>query len=277
MRSAWRTGRKLGWTAEEISHLPYARFFSTTIKPLHDDAIAALNIGQIAEEYFPPLAASPAQLLGDGPAVENGFAFAADGSMRVAERTDMPGVTPEMIDWWFGWHSDSPERYKMWFPPAHVHACWLDQPPPGSTGRARYVGHTSIVDEYLGSNMLRAAIRFVPPQSLGFADPRLADPQHMTMICARTGLGDIPVDIGYLVHQVRRTETGSEMRSRFWLGGPYVGSRGGLAGAAMARIAPLMTKFTEADARALLVHCAQEMRHLADFLPALYLSCHSGG
>jgi hypothetical protein len=27
---------------------------------------------------------------------------------------------------------------------------------------------------------------------------------------------------------------------------------------------------SEADARALLVHCAEEMQHLASFLPALY-------
>ncbi len=38
-------------------------------------------------------------------------------------------------------------------------------------------------------------------------------------------------------------------------------------------VLPVAKRFiglTELDARALLVHCSQEMRHLASFLPALY-------
>ncbi len=57
------------------------------------------------------------------------------------------------------------------------------------------------------------------------------------MVCARIGLADLPIDIGYLVHHV-----------------------------AAVRLALL----TELDARALLVHCSQEMTHLVSFLPALY-------
>jgi hypothetical protein len=185
----------------------------------------------------------------------------------------MPGVTPAMIDWWFGWHSDSPERYKLWHPQAHVHATWLSSPASATRGRARYVGQTSIVDEYIGSNLIRAAIRFVSPKTLGFTDPSLNDPEAATIVCARTGLADLPVDVGYLAHHVRRTATGSEMRSRFWLGGPYAGGRNGPLGAVLARTARLVLRLTEADARALLVHCAEEMQHLASFLPALYESC----
>jgi hypothetical protein len=38
----------------------------------------------------------------------------------------------------------------------------------------------------------------------------------------------------------------------------------------MAQAARLFMRPSEADARALLVHCAEEMQHLAQFLPALY-------
>jgi hypothetical protein len=38
----------------------------------------------------------------------------------------------------------------------------------------------------------------------------------------------------------------------------------------MARAARVFMRPSEADARALLVHCAEEMQHLARFLPALY-------
>jgi hypothetical protein len=37
-----------------------------------------------------------------------------------------------------------------------------------------------------------------------------------------------------------------------------------------ATVAKRVLRLTESDARNLLVHCAQEMPHLAAFLPALY-------
>jgi len=76
----------------------------------------------------------------------------------------------------------------------------------------------------------------------------------------------LPIDVGYLAHHVRRTAGGSEMRSRFWIGGPYAAGRNSALGTVIAQAA----RFMRPSARALLVHCAEEMRHLARFLPALY-------
>jgi hypothetical protein len=95
--------------------------------------------------------------------LEDGWVLTQDGGMRVSVRTDMPGVTPAMVDWWFGWHGDAPAKYKLWHPQAHVHAGWRETPPAGTSGRALYVGQTSIVDEYIGSDLIRGAISFVPP------------------------------------------------------------------------------------------------------------------
>jgi hypothetical protein len=270
MRSKPIAGRHLGWDESDLATKPYARFLDPEIRPLPDHIRHALDRGALPEPLLPTLAAAPRSLFGEASATENGFVLTADGAIVVAARTDLPGVTPAMIDWWFGWHSDSPERYKLWHPLAHVHAAWLSPPPPGSRGRARYVGATSIVDEYIGSALLRAAIRFVPPASLGFADPSLDDPEHGTIVCARTGLGDVPIDVGYLVHHVRRTAGGSEMRSRFWIGSRYAAGRDSVLGTVMARAARRLMRPAEPDARALLVHCAEEMQHLAQFLPALY-------
>jgi hypothetical protein len=189
--------------------------------------------------------------------------------MRVSVRTDMPGVTPAMVDWWFGWHGDAAAKYKLWHPQAHVHAGWRETPPAGTSGRALYVGQTSIVDEYIGSDLIRGAISFVPPASFGFTDPRLDDDQQATIVCARLGLGDAPINIGYLAHHVRAVPGGSEMRSRFWMGGAHVAGRN-LIGSLAATVAKRVLRITESDARALLVHCGQEMPHLAAFLPALY-------
>ena len=270
IRSKPIAGRHLGWDDTDRATKPYARFFDPQIQPLPDHIRHALDRGPLPEPLLPALDAAPKSLFGQSAGIENGFTQTAHGAIIVAARTDLPGVTPAMIDWWFGWHSDSPERYKLWHPLAHVHAAWLSPPPPGSRGRARYIGATSIVDEYVGSALIRASIRFVPPASLGFGDPSLVDERQATMVCARTGLGDFPIDVGYLVHHVRRTSGGSEMRSRFWIGGHYAAGRNNAFGTVLARAAGLFMPPTEADARGLLVHCAEEMQHLARFLPALY-------
>ena len=274
MRSKPIAGRHLGWSDADRASKPYARFLNPDIQKLPDHIRHALDRGPLAEPLLPGLGAAAQSLFGEAAAIEDGFALTADGAIHVAARTDMPGVTPPMVDWWFGWHSDSPERYKLWHPLAHVHAAWASPPPAGTRGRSRYVGQTSIVDEYIGSNLIRAAIRFVPPEPLGFTDSSLDDPEQATLVCARTGLGNVPVDVGYLVHHVRRIAGGSEMRSRFWIGGPYAAGRNSAVGTAMARAARLFMRPTEADARALLVHCAEEMQHLASFLPALYAEFH---
>lgn len=264
-----RPGRCLGLSPEERASRHFARFFDPVMRPLPAQAVAALNEGPLAEALMPPSARAADSLFGgDGP-IENGYALCGDGGIRVAIRTDMPGVTPAMIDWWFGWHGDDAAKYKLWHPHAHVRAAWERPQPPGARGRAAYLGNTSYVEEYIGSRLLDGAIRFLPHRSLGLTAPELDDPEQATAVCARTGLSRLPVDAGYLIHHVRPVPGGTEMRSRFWLGGRNFAGRNP-AGTAAARLARLFYRIGETDARALLIHCAQEMQHLAGFLPALY-------
>lgn len=270
MRSKARAGRHLGWSAADLGTQPYAHFWNPELAPLPAHVVEALNRGAVAEPLLPGLEGAAQNLYGNMPVLENGFTLTADGGMRVSVWTQMPGVTPAMLDWWFGWHSDSPERYKLWHPQAHVYAEWFNSPPSGSRGRARYVGQTSTVDEYLGSNLLRGAIQFLEPAVIGLDHPTLHSGQA-TIICARTGLADLPIDIGYLAHHVRQTDTGSEMRSRFWFGGPHLATRTpGVLGKVASQAGRFALRLTDADARALFVHCTQEMNHLAGFLPQLY-------
>ena len=80
-----------------------------------------------------------------------------------------------------------------------------------------------------------------------------------------------PLDAGYLVHHVREVPGGVQMRSRFWLGGAHVQARGHpVADPAVRLLARTAMRRTEDQARALLVHCAHEMSHLAAFLPELH-------
>jgi len=264
-------GRHLGWSEANLRTKPYARFWRPQMSPIAEHARLALDEGPLAEPLLAPLARASEMFAGDG--VENGFALTADGGMRIAIRTEMPDVTPAMVDWWFGWHSDSPERYKLWHPNAHVHATWRKAPPPGTQGRGRYIGRTSIVDEFIGSGLLRLAISFVPPGELALNDTSLHDATKATAICAHSTLAGFPIKAGYLVHLVQAAPGGSVMRSRFWIGGANVAPLHPLA-APIAAMARRDLRPTESDARALLVHCAQEMAHLATFLPALHGEFH---
>ncbi len=260
-------GRRLGWSADDLATLPYARFWNPDMTGVSEDARHAVDNSPMAEALFPAMTQAIASI--PEAEVQNGFTVTSDGAIHVNLATDMPDVTPAMIDWWFGWHSDSPERYRLWHPLAHVHAQWAAPPPAGSTGRARYVGHTSEVDEYLGATLIRGAIQFRRPEEFGLTDPTVAIGVDATAVCARIGLVDLPVDIGYLAHHVEAVPGGSVMRSRFWAGGPNLAARS----AALRAVVPAarrLVALTELDARALLVHCSQEMTHLATFLPALY-------
>lgn len=238
----------------------WGTFFDPHMAPLPGHVVDALHHGPQADQVLLDFGCA-ADLLDDGYLpTETGYGRLRRGGFAVSVLTDMPGVTPPMWDWWFGWHGSDARRYKLWHPRAHASARWAD-----GGGDGHYVGRTSLVEEYLGSMYTKAAIRFVSPEELGLPPHRLDD---SVAVCARLGSSELPVDIGWLVHQVRPTAGGSEMRSRFWMGGSEIGVRHGNV-FANSMIRPVAARQLP-DPRDLMVHCAQEMNHLAGFLPALY-------
>jgi hypothetical protein len=257
----------LGYTATEMASSPYARFFKPDMAPLPEHVREAIAVGLQTEELLPPVSSARAlQTPGYWP-VENGVTISPDGAFRVFVRTDMPGVTPAMWDWWFAWHGSEAQRYKLWHPRAHMHVAWAD----GRSDLQHYVGRTSHVVEYVGNQKLNLDIRFVPPASLGLDEERLKRDGEVA-ICARGSLAGTPMETGWLIHHVRPVPGGSEMRSRFWLAGANIRPRGmpGAAGALLGRVAAKFAPLTANMAMELLVHCAQEMNHLAGILPDLF-------
>ncbi|MCU0270346.1 MAG: hypothetical protein MUF83_17110 [Acidimicrobiales bacterium] len=187
---------------------------------------------------------------GDLP-LETGIARAPDGGFCVAVRTVFPGATPEMLDWWMGWHLARTERYKLWHPQAHLFSQarrdLSDE--PGLTDRERYVDNTAWVDEYVGPIPTRLAITFHDPGRIGLPYDVLERSGHGTAICAVVADSDHGHELSRLVHAVRRHPWGSEMRSRFFF-------------------APGTPELIAAP---MLDHCWTEMTHLASFLPHLYV------
>lgn len=257
----------LGYRNDD-ANTPFGKFFKPEMAPLPQHVVEALQHGPqggMALSAFD----EAATVADEGyQRTENGYGILENSGFGVSVRTDMPGVTPAMWSWWFGWHGCDTRRYKLWHPRAHLSAAWKDGDDARRRGARRYIGRWSMISEYIGSMMLNGAIQFVEPATMGLPQ----DSDDAVAICARLGSGDAPVDVGWFIHHIRSTPGGAEMRSRFWMGGPYIEVRKapGVASRAVRPIASRILGAPEATARSLLVHCAQEMNHLASFLPDLF-------
>ena len=113
---------------------------------------------------------------------ETGWCVLPDGVAYVAVRTAMPGVSAEMVDWWFDWHPDDPLRYRVWHPAAHD----LEprRAPGASRGAKRALGHRP--PPRRGRRHRRACTRgsrSCAPSEIGFSTDALDDPRVATIVC----------------------------------------------------------------------------------------------
>ena len=137
---------------------PWGKYFNPEMAELPRHVVVALEHGPQADQTLLGFD-SAGDILDDGyQQTENGYGQLRGGGFQVSVRTAMPGVTPAMWDWWFGWHGSETTRYKLWHPRAHASAKWADSGPDG-----HWVGRTSLIEEYLGSSYAKAAIQFVEP------------------------------------------------------------------------------------------------------------------
>jgi hypothetical protein len=261
-------GRYLGYRRADLAK-PYAKYFLPEALPMQPHVPPTLWEGMAPTEYG--FDVDDAARLMSKPGyrkMETGWTTMDSGTVVVACLTHMPGVTAEMWDWWMAWHSCESARYKLWHPDAHQYSAVGEQrlEDRSLTDRQRYVDNVSFVDEYVGGQLTPLALRFCSPSRLGFAD-RVGQ----TVIAARVGAAIAPIAFGWLVHQVRPTSDGAEMRSRFFLNHlahldlppesvpePPAGRK------------PAGPPDMAALGTGLLAHCAVEMNHLASFLPALH-------
>ena len=102
----------------------YAKYWNPVMAPLPGHIREAIDLGPQATPLS--LGLEDAATLTDAGYhdLESGYATFDDGSIHIATLTSMPRVTPAMWDWWFWWHGTSTERYKLWYPRAHVYAEW---------------------------------------------------------------------------------------------------------------------------------------------------------
>ena len=202
---------------------------------------------------------------------ETGVKRLPNGAFEVSALTRMPGVSADMVRWWFADFLQTTEHYVLWHPDDHVWMGWENKQP------GEIVGASHLVHEYIGGEMQKLRIQFVDPALFFGRDP---NDENTFVICAHPGLLEEPIIGGKMCHIVRNTPWGAEMRSRFWLG--YVAAREGneshqnlltsLANTALLRLFALNGD----DAKGLMTHAIEEMGYLADVLPDLYAQRSKG-
>jgi hypothetical protein len=267
----------LGMRPRDLDGKPYARFWNPDMAPMPEHVTEALMRGPEARELAFGLDAAGELLKPGYLPLETGYTRLDKGQHFVAVRTDLPRATGAMFEWWMGWHYMEAQRYKLWHPRAHMDngSREMRGDDPTLSDREKYMT-THYVTEYIGNHRDDIAITFLDPRQFFGDEADLSGGGTTALVCGRVDLQKAPITIGWIIHQIRKTDRGSEMRSRFWVGPPQVrGSRPGdprnwiLGSRLVQRLA------TPGDvARDLLVHCAMEMNHLASFLPDLYAIYH---
>jgi hypothetical protein len=269
--------KHLGMKSSDLDGKPYAKYWNPVMSPLPEQVREALIHGVEAAELGFGIAEANRLLEPGYLSLENGFTRINNGQIFVATLTKMPGVTAEMIDWWFGWHSMETARYKLWHPRAHqaIRSEKMNGDDSSLSDRDKYLGNPNYISEYVGGESMDIVITF--SDASDFLDvSRFEEARIGTAICGTVGYQGKPVNFGLLIHLIRETDDGCEMRSRFWLGHieitglPEEGIVNRIAGSKV--VAEHAVSL--AQGRDMTVHCAMEMNHLASFLPQLYADYH---
>ncbi len=206
--------------------------------------------------------------------LETGWCHLPNHTAFLAVHTVMPGVTPEMLLWWFAWHPLEDLRYQIWFPPCHYSASVSEADrrsilDPATSAREKIYGKVHYVREDIygkGNDVPTFNIHFRDPREMGFDPSGLEQPDIACVICAFPTLGvDVPNSgfVSSMVHFARKIEGGLELRSRFFQGYTFQNGKP-IAVSSAARPVPEQAPFLLAK------HCAEEYANLASFLPQIY-------
>jgi hypothetical protein len=194
---------------------------------------------------------------------ESGHVAFADGRRTVAALTRMPRCRAKMVHWWFTWLGGT-DQYKLWHPTDHVFSDWENRVD------GDYIGASHLVHEYLGGPsgpLYKLRVDFHDPSRT--FDAALYRASGVVAICGRPGMLEAPIHVGQMVHFVRDTDYGCEMRTRFWLG--MIAHRDPTITLPEAAIkAARGEQLTEDFVRRLHQHAVEEMGYLAELLPTLY-------
>lgn len=189
-----------------------------------------------------------------------GYTLMNNGDYLVSVYCEMPGVTAEMINWWFWWHAKESVRYKLWYPGEHISIGYskknkayfnAEKQPP-------FEQNTHYPVEKIGKMMLPLVIHFVSPEKFGFDKRVMLENDVATVVCGHVGVLKGLFYHTQMAHIFFYTDNGLLLVSRFWIGKSLKN--------------PLLRKLILNDgiAKDMVRHCYVEYRNLANKLPSLY-------
>ena len=262
---------KLPLSPEEKA-LPYSKYYELPFEGIRPEDEAYL-LHPLRPEQTMPLAQSARclQTGGDDGYAANGYCFLPDGVTYTACTVFLPGVTPQMLQWWFVWLNHPsrsvPEgngnlKYKIWCPADHWDHHFLDEANPDAGMRI-----CESLDLGAGAPRKHIVNKNLPVALMG-VDASITQPLERQGNVILFGCGcderGEPGGVGLTLFAPARG--GCVWMSRGW--GGYAPMNGKLMRREHVRYAP------EADVRAELTHNVLERRHLAVFLPELYRDYH---
>lgn len=209
--------------------------------------------------------------------VEAGWCVLPQGGLYVANRVEMPGVTVDMVDWWFAWHSLEDLRYKIWWPEGHFGISISDRDrekvvDPATPPRLRFQGITHyVLEDTGGPSVEKIAISFMTPEQVGFDMSRFKSPHVGTVVAANGSAKMLNPPPGipdqkspaFMMHFIREIPGGIEFRTRFWIGYHILDKKPHYC-------LPKIAKIPEIVAKGLAMHNVLEYSNLASFLPQIY-------
>jgi hypothetical protein len=254
------------FTATELQR-PYAKYVTRPMTPPPAEVFATLARCPIDPALALPIERRNDLLKPGYLPTERGWCIMPDGTGFVAGLTSMPGVTPDMIDWWFAWHGLEGLRYAIWDPDDHydVHVTpeHLERRLDRSLSlRERNWNTTDIVTEDVGTGSLVLDIAFMSPADFGFDMTRFPAGCE-TAVSANLGIHGEPRLVCFS-HQARSVTGGLELRSRFWICWNMIDRKP----VNMAKGVP--PEIIAGLAKALAHHCHKEYANLAAILPRVY-------
>ncbi len=248
---------------EREKETPYYKYYLRDMAPIPQEKLEMLANNPLTPETALPIADmnrlfEPGYLPG-----ECGWTRMKDGSLTLANLTQMPGVTIEMFDWWFAWHGLEPMRYKIWDPEDHYYAqtqqpeIALDKSLPM---KERYWNTHHDVIEDTGTGKMYLDIHFRNPADIGFDAEKLKDFDGTIVV---SGSESSPA---VMCHFARPIDGGIELRTRFWIG--WCLKEGKL------QPFPPGMQMPDVVAALMLAHNVKEFTNLATLLPEVYAEFH---
>jgi hypothetical protein len=261
-------------TAEEKAK-PWSKWYH---RPVNDPDPVLLELVRPDRPMDPAKALYPediSRLLDPGyMEVETGWCNLPNGAGYICVNNKMPGVTVDMLDWWFAWHALASMHYGIWYPPGHFGITITEKDrkkvlDPNVPIKDKIYGRTDHVVEDVGTGAEDIFIFFCHPSELGFDMDRFHAPNVAAMYGGYgldSAVGAEPWAVrapAIMCHFIREISGGIEFRTRFWMGYTLINRK-------PVMMLPYGIKVPEVAVQGLAEHNVREYTNLRNLLPGIH-------